>query len=95
MIKNEVLKGMVEETKGELNQKQCDLALKAFEEVVKKAMKNGDKISLTGFLTIETKEVAERECLANPRQPELGKKVVPAHKGIKVKVGKGLKDTVL
>lgn len=95
MIKNEVLKGMVEETKGELNQKQCDLALKAFEEVVKKAVKNDDKVSLTGFLTIETKEVAERECLANPRQPELGKKVVPAHKGIRVKVGKGLKDTVV
>ena len=95
MIKNEVLKGMVEETKGELNQKQCDLALKAFEEVVKKAVKNDDKVSLTGFMTIETKEVAERECLANPRQPELGKKVIPAHKGIRVKVGKGLKDTVL
>lgn len=95
MVKNELLKAMVEEAQGELNQKQCELALKAFEEVVKKAVKNDDKVSLTGFITIETKEVAERECLANPRQPELGKKVIPAHKGIRVKVGKGLKDVVL
>lgn len=92
MVKNQLLKGMVEETKGELNQKQCELALKSFEEVVKKAMKNGDKISLTGFLTIETKDVAEREVFKNPRKQELGKKVVPAHKGIRIKVGKGLKD---
>ncbi|MBN3351971.1 DNA-binding protein [Clostridium botulinum] len=95
MVKNELLKAMVEETKGELNQKQCELALKAFEEVVKKAMKNNDKVSLTGFMTIETKEVEERECPVNPRQPELGKKVIPAHKGIRLKVGKGLKDSVL
>ncbi|APH20902.1 HU family DNA-binding protein [Clostridium botulinum] len=95
MNKKETIKAMVEETKGELNQKQCELALKAFEEVVGKALENGDKVALTGFMTIETKEVAERECLANPRQPELGKKVIPAHKGVRVKIGKGLKDKLL
>ncbi|WP_204246162.1 HU family DNA-binding protein, partial [Clostridium botulinum] len=63
--------------------------------VVGKALENGDKVALTGFMTIETKAVAERECLANPRQPELGKKVIPAHKGVKVKIGKGLKDRVI
>jgi|GEM_PF-5109292 len=95
MVKKELLKGMVEETKGELNQKQCELALKAFEEVVGKALENGDKVTLTGFMTMETKEVAQREVFRNPREPELGKKVVPAHKGVRVKVGKSLKNRIL
>lgn len=95
MVKNQLLKTMVEETQGELNQKQCELALKAFEEVVGKALENGDKVTLTGFMTIETKDVAEREVFKNPREPELGKKVVPAHKGVRVKVGKSLKNRIL
>lgn len=94
MTKKEILKSMVEESQGELNQKQCELALKAFEEVVGKAMENGDKVSLTGFVSFEVKEVAERQCLANPRQPELGKKTIPAHKGVKVKALKALKERI-
>lgn len=92
MVKNELMKRL-SEVSG-LSQKDCEKAMKAFEEVTIDALHDGESINMMGFLTIETKEVAEREVLANPRQPELGKKTVPAHKGVKVKIGKKLKESV-
>ena len=39
-------------------------------------------------------ERAEKECLVNPKQPELGKKICPAYKAPKFKASKGLKEAV-
>lgn len=92
MVKNELMKRLSEVSK--LSQKDCEKVMKAFEEVTIDALHDGESINMVGFLAIETKDVAEREVLANPRQPELGKKTVPAHKGVRVKIGKKLKESV-
>lgn len=92
MVKNELMKRLSEVSK--LSQKDCEKVMKAFEEVTIDALQEEESINMMGFLTIETKEVAEREVLKNVRQPELGKKTVPAHKGVRVKIGARLKDSV-
>lgn len=76
-------------TKGEMT-----VAVKSILEAMVEGLKSEGKVSIQSYLTIAEKEVAERECLADPRHPELGKKVVPAHKGVSVKVGSAFKNAV-
>lgn len=78
-------------TKTEMNKKDAEKAIKAFEEIVTETLVKGEKIQFTGFMSFETTDVAEREC----RNPKDGTAVMsPAHKKVKVKIGKALKDAV-
>ena len=66
-------------------------AVKAFTDVVVKAMKEGDKVQLVGFGTFEVTERAAREG-RNPRTGEMMS--IAASKAPKFKAGKALKDIV-
>jgi nucleoid DNA-binding protein len=87
MTKAELLKSVATKTEG-LTQKQIEEVLKAYGEVAKEGIANGDEVPVLGIGKFTSKDVAEREVLANPRQPELGKKIVPAHKAPKMKFSK-------
>ncbi len=75
--------------KSELTKKQAEAALNAFTETVLEALKEGDKVQLTGFGTFEVKERAARV----GRKPSTGETIeIPAKKLPTFKAGKGLKD---
>lgn len=91
MTKSELLKSITGKVEG-TTQKQIETILKAYAEVVKETIVAGDEVPLLGLGKFCAKDVAEREVFVNPRQPELGKKVVEAHKAPKFKVAKEFKD---
>jgi DNA-binding protein HU-beta len=65
--------------------------LNAFQEVVTEAMKQGDKIALTGFLSIET----QHKKASTGRNPRTGEEIQIAAKNVvKIKPGKQLSDAV-
>ncbi len=60
-------------------------------EVLKKALKKGETVQLTGFMTYGVGKRAAR----NGRNPATGKTIkIAARKVVKVKAGKALKDAV-
>lgn len=74
-----------------LSKKDAEKALNAFIESVEGAVKSGDKVSLIGFGTFETRERAERTG-KNPRTGEALK--IAACKVPAFKAGKAFKDMV-
>lgn len=89
MNKQELITALAEKT--ELTKKDTERVLAAFQEVVTDELVKGNKVMLTGFASFETTDVAEREC----RNPQTGGTVIaPAHKKVRVKIGKALKEAV-
>ena len=75
--------------KSGLSKKQAELALGAFIDSVTEALKEGDKVQLMGFGTLEVKERAAR----TGRNPSTGATIeIPASKTPTFKAGKGLRD---
>ena len=89
MLKNDVVNSISE--KSGLTKSDSEKALVAFEDVVKEAMETGGEINLSGFVKFYVADVAEREGV-NPKTTE--KITIPAHKAVKVKIGKSLKESV-
>ncbi|GIV96813.1 MAG: transcriptional regulator [Herpetosiphonaceae bacterium] len=73
MHKSDVVKRMAE--KAGLSQSQAAKALAAFQETVQEALRNGEKVVLTGFGTFELRERRERQGM-NPKTRE--KITIPA-----------------
>ncbi|MCR5594554.1 MAG: HU family DNA-binding protein [Lachnospiraceae bacterium] len=74
-----------------LSKKDSEAAVKAFTDVVSKALKKGDKVQLVGFGTFEVTKRAARE----GRNPQTGATMkIKASKAPKFKAGKALKDLV-
>ncbi len=89
MNKTELVAAMAKEA--ELSKKDAEKALKAFEDVVAKALKKGDKVQLVGFGTFEVSKRAAR----TGRNPQTGAEMkIAASKAPKFKAGKALKDMV-
>ena len=66
-------------------------SLKAFQDGVTKALKKGEKITLTGFGTFSVVKRGKRK----GRNPQSGKEIViPARKVVRFKAGKALRDAV-
>ena len=84
------LVGAISETTG-LSKKDCEKCLLAFVDSVTDALCSGDKVSLVGFGTFETKERAERKGI-NPKTLETI--TIKASKAPSFKAGKALKDAV-
>ena len=78
-------------SKSNLTKKDSESALNAFIESVTETMRKGDKISLVGFGTFETRKRAERTGV-NPRTKETIK--IPATTVPAFKAGKALKENV-
>lgn len=68
------------------------VVLAAFEDTVNEAMSSGEEVNLSNFVKFHVVNVAECEHV-NPQTKE--KFIVPAHKAVKIKIGKGLKESVL
>mgnify|MGYP000860153427 FL=1 len=89
MLKNDVVNSISE--KSGLTKSDSEKALVAFEDVVKEAMETGGEINLSGFVKFYVADVAEREGV----NPKTGEKIpIPAHKAVKVRIGKSLKESV-
>ena len=93
MKKEDVLSQIVEKVE-EVSKKDVDVILKAYAEVVNEGLVAGDEVPFTGVGKFAVIEKAEREALKNPRKPEEGKKIVPAHNAPKFKFSKSVKDAV-
>lgn len=77
--------------KAQLTQKNADLALKAFTEVVAEELKKGEKIQLVGFGTFEVTERTAR----TGRNPQTGAELkIPSSRSPKFKPGKAFKNAV-
>ena len=77
--------------KSELTKVDAEKVLKAFIDTVTDQLKNGGKVQLVGFGTLEVGERAERQ----GRNPKTGEAItIPASKSPKFKAGRSLKDIV-
>ena len=76
-----------------LTKKDTEATLKAFEEVVTETLVKGEKVSLTGFVTLETATQAPRE-VRNPKDPSQGTWMTEERQVPKAKFGKTIKDAV-
>ena len=89
MNKTELIAAMAD--KSGVTKKDSEASLKAFVEVVTKALKKGDKVQIVGFGTFEVAKRAARE----GRNPQTGKAMkIKASKSPKFKAGKALKDAL-
>ena len=89
MNKTELIAAMAD--KSGVTKKDSEASLKAFVEVVTKALKKGDKVQIVGFGTCEVAKRAARE----GRNPQTGKAMkIKASKSPKFKAGKALKDAL-
>ena len=89
MNKTELIAAMAD--KSGVTKKDSEASLKAFVEVVTKALKKGDKVQIVGFGTFEVAKRAAREV----RNPQTGKAMkIKASKSPKFKAGKALKDAL-
>ena len=87
MNKTELVSAMAE--KAGLSKKDAEKALNAFVESIEETLKAGDKVSLVGFGTFETRERAARE----GKNPRTGEKIeIAACKVPAFKAGKAFKD---
>ncbi len=89
MKKEELITAVAENA--EISKKDAKKAIEAVFEVITEAMKNGDKVQITGFGTFEVSERAARE----GRNPQTGETMqISACKAPKFKAGKALKDAL-
>jgi DNA-binding protein HU-beta len=89
MTKAELIASVGKEAK--ISKASAEKALNAFTTAVTKALKKGDKLTLTGFGTFS---VAKRRARAG-RNPQTGKEIkIPATRVAKFKAGNLLKSAV-
>ncbi len=89
MTKAELIANIAKETK--ISKSSAEKAINAFTNSVTKALKKGDKLTLTGFGTFSVAKRRARE----GRNPQTGKEIkIPANKVAKFKAGKMLKSAV-
>lgn len=87
-----IVKAMAEKTKDaevQLSQKQAQAAITALKEVVADAIKSGQKVQITGFITLEPSYRAARQG-NNIKTGE--KQDIPESAALNAKAGKQLKD---
>lgn len=89
MNRQELIESIVNKTA--LSKKDTDAVLKAFIEVVTKAVKKGDKVQLIGFGTFERTTRSAR----TGRNPQTGAEIkIAAKKAPRFVAGKAFKDAV-
>ncbi len=89
MNKAELVAAIAE--KAEVSKKDAEKMLGAFTAVVTDELKKGEKISLIGFGTFETRQRAARE----GKNPQTGAAIkIPASTVPAFKAGKALKDAI-
>ena len=89
MNKGELIKAMAE--KAGFTNKDAAVAYEALVESITEALKNGEKVQLVGFGTIEVKDVPAKTGI-NPQTKETV--AIPACKKPVMKFGKAYKDII-
>ena len=78
-------------SKAQVTKDQADAVLTAFTDVLGESLSKGEKVQLTGYLTAETVQRAER----SGRNPRTGEELtIPASTGVKLSAGSKLKAAV-
>lgn len=91
MNKTELVSFIAEKSEGILTKKQAELAVNLFEYAVEEALRNGDKLQLVGFMSIEPVGRNARK----GRNPQTGEEIeIPAKMDVKIKAGKRLEKAV-
>ena len=89
MTKNDLVSQVA--GKAELTKKDAEKAVSAVLEAITGALKDGDKVSLVGFGTFETRNRPERK----GRNPQTKEEItIPATTAPAFKAGKALKEAV-
>ena len=89
MNKTEFITALAEKTG--MKKTEAEKAVKGFTELIAGTLRDGEKVSLVGFGTLEVLEREARE----GRNPRTGKTMtIPASKAPKFKAGRGLKEAV-
>ena len=89
MNKSELIEAMA--NTASLSKKDAEAALNAYTDVITEALKKGDKVTLVGFGTYETRKRAAR----TGKNPQTGEAIkITAAKVPAFKPGKALKDAV-
>lgn len=89
MNKSELIEAMA--NTASLSKKDAEAALNAYTDVITEALKKGDKVTLVGFGTYETRKRAAR----TGKNPQTGEAIkIKAAKVPAFKPDKALKDTV-
>lgn len=89
MNKSDLVNAIAKEA--EVSKKVAEKSLNATVEAIKASLKKGDKVSLVGFGTFETRKRAARK----GRNPQTGKEMKISAKTVPAfKAGKALKDIV-
>ncbi len=74
-----------------VTKEQADAVLSAFTDVLGESLAQGEKVQITGYLTAETVQRAER----SGRNPRTGEELtIPASTGVKLSAGSKLKAAV-
>ena len=89
MNKTQLVKELAERTN--LTQKDISTVLDAFQSVVKDNVANGDKVSLTGFLTFDKKHVEAKTGVIQLGEKKGQTWTTPAKDEISVKISKSYK----
>jgi DNA-binding protein HU-beta len=89
MTKTELIKQVAK--KSEMSQKDTDVILKNFFEVVKQTVKNGEKVAVIGFGNFEARQRASRTGV-NPKTRK--KMTIPAKRVPVFRPGKAFKEAV-
>ena len=89
MNKTQLIKELAERTN--LTQKDISTVLDAFQSVVKDTVTNGDKVSLTGFLTFDKKHVEAKTGVIQLGEKKGQTWTTPAKDEISVKISKSYK----
>lgn len=89
MNKSELIEAMA--NTASLSKKDAEAALNAYTDVITEALKKGDKVTLVGFGTYETRKRAAR----TGKNPQTGEAIkIKVAKVPAFKPGKALKDAV-
>lgn len=90
MNKTELIKKVAES--GDVTQEVAGRVVNAMLEEITSALKEGEKVTLTGFGNFEPRQAAERQG-KNPRNPEEAI-TIPAHVKVTFKASKKLKEKI-
>ena len=88
MLKKDVVEKIA--TNLDVSKSSVESVIDEFENVTKTVLAGGEDITLTGFMKLSVVDVDAKEGKCVDKSY-----VTPAHKAVRVKVGKGLKDSVL
>jgi DNA-binding protein HU-beta len=89
MTKTDIVEKIAKDA--DISKAAAEKALNSFMDIVKKALKKGDKVALVGFGTFAISKRAAR----NGRNPRTGETIkIKAAKVPKFTAGKGFKDSV-